>query len=113
MRSATKFSWSNGLPQLDKHSYAKLKILESYLISYFKTLSKQPRMEQISVTIVDGFAGGGLYTDPETKQEVKGSPLICLDSVKMADYEINLERTKKVSLNVDFIFNDIEKKHIE
>lgn len=113
MRSATKFSWFNGLPQLDKHSYAKLKILESYLISYFKTLSKQPRMEQISVTIVDGFAGGGLYTDPETKQEVKGSPLICLDSVKMADYEINLERPKKVSLNVDFIFNDIEKTHIE
>jgi three-Cys-motif partner protein len=113
MRSATKFNWSNGLPQLNTHSKAKLKILESYLISYFKTLSKVPTLDEISVTIVDGFAGGGLYTDSDTGEEIKGSPLVCLDSVKLADYEINNNRVKKVNLNVDFIFNDINKEHVD
>ncbi|WP_367432465.1 three-Cys-motif partner protein TcmP [Snodgrassella alvi] len=113
MRTQNKFNWGERIPELDEHSKAKLKILESYLILYFKTLSINPRMDNIKVTIVDGFAGGGLYQDAKTKEEIKGSPLVCLDSVKLADYEINHERTKRINLDVDFIFNDKEKTHID
>lgn len=49
--------------------------------------------------LVDGFAGGGLYTDEETGSVVGGSPLVISDAVGQAMAEIALTRTKPPTLN--------------
>jgi three-Cys-motif partner protein len=73
-------TWRIGeeLPQIRGHSLAKHRVLKAYLERYVSVLSANPRQEQLKLTLVDGFAGGGLYLDSRTKEERPGSPLIML-----------------------------------
>ncbi|EQD43996.1 hypothetical protein B1A_15279, partial [mine drainage metagenome] len=48
----------------------------------------------MKLTLVDGFAGGGEYTHSDTKQLVLGSPFICLDAVREAEFALNANRHK-------------------
>lgn len=103
------YDWKNGPDLIQQHSIAKHRILQSYLAEYFKTLVSSPNQELLSVTLVDGFAGGGLYIHSETKELVKGSPFIFLDATREAEFTINRDRHKPIKMNVDYFFIEPEK----
>lgn len=105
MSTQERYSWKNGPAKIKQHSIAKHQILRSYLNAYFQTLAPagQPR-DEFKLTLVDGFAGGGLYFHETTKDLVKGSPFILLEAEKEADFRINHNRTKPVRLDVAHFF---------
>ena len=98
------YNWKDGPDLIQQHSIAKHTILQAYLAAYFQTLVSSPNQDVLRLTLVDGFAGGGLYLHNDTKAPVKGSPLICLNATREAEYSINKERRKPVELHVDYFF---------
>lgn len=98
------YDWSAGPDVIQQHSIAKHRILQSYLAAYFQTLVSTPNQDVLRLTLVDGFAGGGLYYHNDTKELVKGSPFICLDATKEAEYLINKDRRKPVQLDISYFF---------
>ncbi len=110
--AAKHYKWTvGGTPaELERHSEAKHELLRQYLTRYLRTLVASPMQEVLRVTIVDGFAGGGLYVRKGTTDVVSGSPLICLEAVREAKFLIEREqqRRKPIELDVDFFFVDAD-----
>ncbi len=114
--SRKPYNWKNGPDFIQQHSIAKHRILQSYLAAYFKTLISSPRQDVLRLTLVDGFAGGGLYVHNDTHKLVKGSPFIFLDATREAGYLINKDRRKPVRLEVDYFFVEADRyahSHLE
>ncbi|MBE3570598.1 MAG: three-Cys-motif partner protein TcmP [Bacillales bacterium] len=61
---------------LQKHSEAKLRILEGYVIPWMRKIVLGPKLTKGKCLVIDGFAGTGKYS--EGAQD--GSPLILLKS---------------------------------
>ncbi len=55
--------WNSGkLPELERHSEAKLTVLRDYVTDYICILcSDSYGRDAFRITMVDGFAGGGAY----------------------------------------------------
>lgn len=103
--SKKPYDWKDGPAKLQQHSVAKHNLLRSYLAAYFPTLVSSPAQEELRLTIVDGFAGGGAYHHDVTGEFLLGSPFICLQAAKDAEALINhSERIKKVNFFVDYVF---------
>lgn len=103
------YNWKNGPDVIQQHSIAKHRILQAYLAAYFRTLVSSPSQEVLRLTLVDGFAGGGLYIHSDTKELVKGSPFIFLNATKEADFLINKDRRKPVQLEVSYFFVEADR----
>lgn len=103
------YVWKDGPDFIQQHSVAKHKILQSYLAAYFKTLVSSPNQDVLRLTLVDGFAGGGLYVHNDTAELVEGSPLIFLNATREAEYLINKDRRKPVRLEVDYFFIEADR----
>jgi three-Cys-motif partner protein len=99
------YNYKNGPDIIQPHSVAKHRILQSYLAAYFQTLAT-PHRDELSLTLVDGFAGGGHYIHSETREIVKGSPFIFLDAVGEANFKINQTRHKPLCFDVDYFFTE-------
>jgi three-Cys-motif partner protein len=106
--SRKHYDYSNGPSLIEPHSLAKHRVLQTYLSAYFQTLVSSPNQDEFRLTLVDGFAGGGEYRDSDSGQILPGSPLIMLDAVREATFELNKDRRKPVNLDVSYFF--IEKK---
>lgn len=105
------YDWEDGPAKLQQHSVAKHKLLRSYLAAYFPTLISSPHQDELRLTIVDGFAGGGVYKHEATDEILLGSPFICLQAAAEAEAAINhSDRTKKVKFNVDYVFVEKDRK---
>ncbi|WP_425618516.1 three-Cys-motif partner protein TcmP [Anatilimnocola sp. NA78] len=91
-------------PTIRAHSLAKHRVIQSYLERYVAVLTSNIRSEQLRLTLVDGFAGGGLYIDDRTKEERPGSPLIMLEAMEAASVSAQAIRSKSFDLNVDYFF---------
>jgi three-Cys-motif partner protein len=89
---------------LQQHSVAKLEVLRAYLIAYFQTLAMNPRQEQIRLTLIDGFAGGGVFQHADTHERILGSPLVFLKAAEEAQAIINVGRRKPLTFNLNYIF---------
>lgn len=98
------YNWKNGPDAIQQHSVAKHRILQSYLAAYFKTLVSSPNQDELRLTLVDGFAGGGLYYHNDTKEPIKGSPFVCLNATKEAEFLLNQGRRKPLKLDVSYFF---------
>lgn len=61
------YDWRNGPAEIEQHSIAKHEVLRAYLARYFETLASQPQIDNFRLTLVDGFAGGGLYVLPRVE----------------------------------------------
>ena len=87
--------WEAGvLPELEDHSDKKLDLLRDYLVLYLEIVMKGTAgKEEQFVTLIDGFAGGGLYKDDRT-----GSPIAILEAVQEAEVRINSGREKKTRI---------------
>lgn len=101
-----QYNWKDGPDLIQQHSVAKHRILQTYLAAYFQTLVSSPNRETLKLTLVDGFAGGGLYVHQDTRELVKGSPFIFLEATREAEYLINKDRHKPVQLLVDYFFTE-------
>ena len=74
-------SWRSKLPPLKAHSIAKLEVLRSYIEDYIVILcTGNPGQDRFRLTVVDGFAGGGIYEGQKV-----GSPFVLLEAVKVAE----------------------------
>lgn len=91
-------------PVIHQHSLAKHEILRAYLTAYIQTLISSPFQDRFRLTLVDGFAGGGLYRHEATGREVLGSPFVMLEAVKEAEFLVNRERQKQVHLDLAYFF---------
>lgn len=87
--------WQSGkLPELEDHSEKKLDLLRDYLVKYLEIVLKgtEGKNEQY-VTLIDGFAGGGIYNGNKV-----GSPVTILKAVEEAEAKINKGREKNTSI---------------
>src|SRR5262249_24918722 len=107
-----EYGWEIGgvPPPIEAHSLAKHRILSEYVQRYIHVLTATPGQDTFRLTLVDGFAGGGEYTDAQTKLLSPGSPLILLDAVRAAEVAVNATRTKKLRVDARFIFVDDKPK---
>lgn len=93
---------------IQQHSIAKHEVLRAYLVAYIQTLVASPAQEQLRLTLVDGFAGGGIYVHQTTRATVFGSPFVFLEATKHAEDLINLQRRKPINLLLDFFFIEVD-----
>lgn len=104
------YQWpTDGKPAVIKqHSIAKHDVLRTYLIDYIQTLVASPQQEELRLTLVDGFAGGGIYVHDTTRQTVYGSPFAFLRSAEEAAEILNRGRQKPLQMNIDYFFVEID-----
>jgi three-Cys-motif partner protein len=102
--SGDKYDWNVGElpPALEEHSATKHSVLRSYISRYIKVLTSNPRRDNLNLTLIDGFAGGGAYQF--RGDEVPGSPMILLEEVACAQARLKIERRKEFRLNAEFVF---------
>ena len=98
-------------PQIEAHSKAKLRVLRRYLRAYFDRLNVNPHREEFKLDLVDGFAGGGLFSDGNDL--VPGSPMVMLEEAEEAKVRLNRRRTKPLAVDCQFYFVDREKAHTD
>ncbi len=108
------WSWGASLPILERHSEVKHELLRDYLVEYFLTLVARPEQDQIKLTIVDGFCGGGLYVS-ERGELMPGSPLVILQAIKEAKVRVmrEFQRQKDIKFDVLLICIDANKSAID
>ena len=104
--SSGQYKWGNdSLPSIKNHSLCKHKIIKDYLIEYIlvrcRKLFAYPG-STLNLTIVDGFAGGGIY---EYNGQIKyGSPLIIAQAIKEAGAILKSQyRSNHVNLDIALI----------
>lgn len=101
----SRYPWSDGEPVLIKqHSVAKHEVLRAYLVAYLRTLVVQPGQKEVSVTLVDGFAGGGRYIHEDTGQLLLGSPFVFLEAVKEAQALLSIARKNPLEWRLKYFF---------
>lgn len=99
--------WRVGEPEpiIRAHSLAKHRVLEQYLLRYVDVLTSNLRIPEFRLTLVDGFAGGGLYRDWQTKERRFGSPLLMLRAMRDANVSAQTRRSRKdFHLDVEYFF---------
>ena len=104
------YQWpADGKPAvIQQHSVAKHDVLRAYLIDYIQTLVVSPQQDQLRLTVVDGFAGGGIYVHDTTRQTVYGSPFAFLQSAEAAAELLNRGRQKPLVMNIDYFFVELD-----
>lgn len=109
---ATNFIWGpdGNLPRIEEHTKRKLDVLKNYLDVYFDTVVRNPAQDRLNITLVDGFSGGGAYSDGNETRA--GSPLVLLNAVEEATVRLNEGRAKPLEINARFIFVDDEREHV-
>lgn len=87
--------------------------MRSYLTDYIQTLAILPHQDELRLTLVDGFAGGGLYRHEVTRETVQGSPFMFLESVQETEALINLKRQKPLLMKIDYFFVEADPSSCE
>lgn len=107
------YDWKLGeaLPHIGAHSLAKHRILRRYIERYIEIVTATSFQEQLNITFVDGYSGGGRYAIG--RDVVPGSPLIILEAVAAAEAKLNATRPKGFRINAEYIFVDQNPAHVE
>lgn len=107
--SRKEYEWSliDNPPVIKLHSLNKHEVLEQYLHRYLNKLYSKAR-GYLRFSIVDGFAGGGIYRRPDNNEIHFGSPVLLMCLVRDARGELAEHYQKAVELRPRFYF--VEKK---
>jgi three-Cys-motif partner protein len=110
-----KYSWHVGSlpPPIDAHSLVKHQIVRSYLKRYIEVLMSNVLIERLTLSIVDGFAGGGEYTAENGIDFHEGSPLIAVSAVTEQQVALNIGRKKPRCVDAKYYFVEKEKGNFE
>lgn len=76
--------------------------------SYFTAVLQDPRIDKLRITLVDGFSGGGAFSDGSSI--VEGTPFLLLNSVDRAVHRLNVGKAKPLSIEADFHFVDAARR---
>ena len=108
-----KFKWhpDEEPPQIEAHSRAKLRVLRRYLRAYFDRLNVNPHRDEFKLDLVDGFAGGGLFSDGN--DVLPGSPMVMLEEAEAARTRLNRNRIKPLAVDCQFYFVDKKQAHTD
>jgi three-Cys-motif partner protein len=107
------YEWKSGdsLPEIGAHSLAKHRILRRYIERYIEIVTAISWQEQLTITLIDGYSGGGRYA--YGRETVPGSPLILLEAVAAAEAKLQAARPKGFRINAQYIFVDQNPSHAE
>ncbi|MGE3818324.1 MAG: three-Cys-motif partner protein TcmP [Isosphaeraceae bacterium] len=112
MSSHESHRWRSGEPPppIRSHSLVKHRVLEEYLKRYVAAVTRNPRVDKLTLTIVDGFAGGNTYSDEKTGELRPGSPSIILNALNTAKVAAQERRKKQFVLDDHYFFieKDVE-----
>lgn len=100
-------------PKIELHSLAKHRVYAEYLTHYIQVLNANPRIPVFRLTLIDGFAGGGVYIRPQDNCLYPGSPLQLINAAEAAAIAVNTKRQQEgirvpFTLQAEYFF--IEKK---
>ena len=106
--STKQYEWAaEGGAELAEHSGRKHKILREYVRRYLLERCKNPVARGLKLLLVDGFAGGGVYSDG-----APGSPVILLRTLYETAAEINARRVEgghpTLAIKCTLLLNDID-----
>ena len=111
--SRKEYEWPsvNSPPIIKLHSLNKHEVLEQYLRRYLNKLYSKAR-GYLRFSIVDGFAGGGIYLRPDNNEIHFGSPVLIMRLVRDARGELATHYQKEVELRPRFYFVEKKKQNI-
>ena len=112
-RNGMSFVWhpSGPPPTIEEHSKAKLAVFRQYIRSYYDRLSINPSRDEFKLDLVDGFAGGGTFSDGGRIES--GTPLVVLEETDAAQIRLNQTRTKPLVFDCKFHFVDVDRAHTD
>jgi three-Cys-motif partner protein len=115
VKKRDKYDWVVGEmpPPIDPHSLVKHKIVESYLERYVQVLMANWNIEQLTLSVVDGFAGGGEYSSVSGGDYHDGSPLLALRTLGETEVWLNFGREKRRRINGNYYFVEKKKSNFE
>jgi three-Cys-motif partner protein len=90
----------------DDHSTAKHEVYRNYLRDYLRERTKKTGMDRYKINVVDGFAGGGVYSFGPGGTPYHGSPIILLRTLQEMQIELQARQNKPFLL--DFTVHLIE-----
>jgi three-Cys-motif partner protein len=105
-KQSDKYAWHVGSapPLIDPHSLVKHQIVRRYLERYVQVLMSNYVIDKLTLSIVDGFAGGGEYLTEDGSQYHDGSPLIALNTIGEQQLLLNVGRIKQRRIDAKFYF---------
>jgi len=99
-KRSRKHQWDKSkIPELADHSEAKHLILSAYIQKYLAIVCQSRKIREYNITLIDGFSGGGMY-----KNGKYGSPLVMIDAVSKAVFNINKNREEHVEIKPNYFF---------
>jgi three-Cys-motif partner protein len=101
-----KYLWELGSPPppIGPHSLVKHQIVRRYLERYIQVLMSNYVIDKLTLSIIDGFAGGGEYLAEDSSKFHDGSPLIALNTVGEQQALLNVGRVKPRRVDAKFYF---------
>ncbi|MEZ4860384.1 MAG: three-Cys-motif partner protein TcmP [Caldilineaceae bacterium] len=101
-----KYQWGDDIPIIEAHSMKKHEVLKAYLREYIRVVGRSHYVQDsLTLTLIDGFAGGGVYKLEGGNSLHYGSPLIFLQTAKEAEASLSLERPDRpFTLDSRFVF---------
>jgi three-Cys-motif partner protein len=106
VKRSDKYAWHVGSPppSIDPHSLVKHQIVKRYLERYIQVLMSNYVIDKLTLSIVDGFAGGGEYLAEDGSHYHEGSPLIAVNTVGEQQALLNVGRIKQRRVDAKFYF---------
>lgn len=98
-------------PTIARHSLNKHEVLQSYLKRYLDKLYAKAH-DYVRFSIVDGFAGGGIYKRSDTGEIHYGSPVLVMQTVQDMTESLESKYGKKVELRPRYYFVERKKEYI-
>lgn len=113
MSNKKKYDWAadgSELPSIEPYAKAKHLVLQEYVKNWIEVICGHGKHSKTTVTLVDGFCGGGLYKDGQQLWE--GSPLRMIRMVEEGIKNVK-ERKYQHELDAKFIFIDDNIEHTD
>jgi len=114
-KTRDKYEWRLGEPPpfIDPHSEVKHEIVTGYLSRYIEVLLGNPNIENLVLSVVDGFAGGGEYRTINGGDYRSGSPLLAIQTVIDTEARLNIGRRKPRSVLAEYFFVEMSKSNFD
>lgn len=98
-------------PVIARHSLNKHQVLGEYLLRYLDKLYAKAH-DYVRFSIIDGFAGGGIYRRCDTGEVHFGSPVLVMETVAQAAQELSYKHGKKLELRARYYFVEKNPKYL-
>ncbi|WP_441001148.1 three-Cys-motif partner protein TcmP [Fodinibius sp. SL11] len=101
-----KYEWDYQkgiIPEISQHSITKHDVIAKYVEVYLKIVGGHYHSKKLTINLVDGFSGGGLYTREDGNQHW-GSPLILMNKVQEVEAFLDVSKKKGFKINPKFYF---------